>query len=170
MRRMSTLGNPPLGASVWSVLPSHWTWTTTTSSSFCESGCLICLILRQILVNHYCRFLIFHTYSVCCDSAFCHIVSICGNIKIVSKEICIHFIWFFFWGGGKIRQIRQKNQANFTIGVLKNVQWPWTKFLVKGQSVDTFVSSMSRSYIFFHCPIHFILYSKCNWSKGVQWL
>lgn len=62
---MSTLGNPPLGASVWSVLPSHWTWTTITSSSFCESGCLICLILRQILVNHYCRFLIFHTYLVC---------------------------------------------------------------------------------------------------------
>lgn len=159
MKRMSTLGNPPLGASVWSVLPSHWTWTTTTSSSFCESGCLICLILRQILVNHYCRFLIFHTYLVCCDFAFCHTVSICGNIKIVSKDICIHFIWFFFGGGegGQNQANQAKKSGKFHHRCLKECamalnQVSCLKVKVK---VDTFVSSMSRSYIFFHYPNSF---------------
>lgn len=147
---MSTLGNPPLGASVWSVLPSHWTWTTTTSSSFCESGCLICLILRQILVNHYCRFLIFHT------------VSICGNIKIVGKEVLSSFHMIFWAKSGHI----SPTECLEGCAVASN-QVSCLKVKVK---VDTFVNCMSRSYIFFHCPIHFILYSKCNWSKGVQWL
>lgn len=69
MRKMSTLGNPPSGASVWLVQPSHWTWTTTTSLSFCELGLSDLSDPPQILFyKHYFRFLILCKSFKFCDS------------------------------------------------------------------------------------------------------